>query len=222
MRSIKIAAFVLVYCLSFSMCCVFNDNCVKNHTFQIPFTTYPLEDTLSIGDTLWIRANFSHEFNDLNSGELYVLENFTYFTEFNIAQIDTTVLIEAAPKFGYVIKEGNFTTIPLTGGFFVGLIEYKYQNDAYISELGLIPLYKGVYGFSFSSPVLEDLDNGISVSISDDCESENVNIVYITNEGEHNNYYLLQNSPIPEIPEIESVDFEKYKESGVYAFVVKE
>ena len=211
------AAGILALCISICGCTL--KRCSKNYTFQVPFIVSPTNDTISVGDTLWLRANFPKDFIDLNSDEGYRLENFQFYTEFNIGKIDTTVLIDATLDFDYYLTRGSFTIIPLTGGWYGCNVEYEYANGEYLFEMGIIPLTKGNYGFSLSSPTYENLDQVASNPVTNDCEFEKIKIIYQTNQNEDNNYYLFEDSPIPEV---NSANFDKYQDEGTYAFVVVE
>ena len=198
--------------------CGYGDRCNREYLFELPFSVYPINDTLQIGDTLWIEAHFDHGMPDVNSNDVVVLEDFSFYSELDISKVDSSEIEEGAYSFNYHIMEGNYSNIPFSGGWTVGTIQYDYAGGVYNFGLGMETLEKGLFCFSMNSILLNG-EHIPSPDIDKACDSESIKIAYVINNGDSVNYHLTQYSPIESI---NSLTEEEFSKGGAYCFVVVE
>lgn len=127
------------------------ENEYTNFIFQLPFQMTP-RDTVAVGDTLWLTADFSEQLREFYSGNAYSVtpQNFELRNklglyrlinkEKNLAnQPSATGDFTFVNKIGQIVDRGN-TNSPIT---------YKYTDGRYQLKVGLIPKSKGVFCASF-------------------------------------------------------------------------
>lgn len=194
-------------------CGFFKDNCFRKYRFEIPFTVYPLKDTLSIGDTLWISADFSADMLDSTKMEYVHTENTDFETSIGLYKIDT---------FHYHPNVWGILGPIIVGKGQINLhamelsIKYLYENDRYSFKLGIICNKMGTYMLDISSPYASPIE----VDKNSECE-ESKQMTYIMNGGDItvNNYDLVLQSPDTLISKGTGIN--GYIFGGSYTFVVK-
>jgi hypothetical protein len=150
-KSIKLTS--ITACISLLLllvsCGLFSDPGLEHYDYHsyITYNVYPDKDTIKVGDTLWLKANFSNLFNDLDSNKK---------TRYS-GGFDLSVGIEE-------VKFGISSSMPDLGSdfspnkfiFFTvhGIYEYEnvgcsvhpdLLNETYTIELGIIPKEKGLF-----------------------------------------------------------------------------
>src|SRR5215208_4124551 len=87
-------------------------------TFTLPLSIAPIKDTINLGDTLTLEANFSDSLKEVFSGKYYSLQNFDFRTgvAFNLLR-DSSVGLDQQPG-----AAGAFTITNEFGGI-TGLSE---------------------------------------------------------------------------------------------------
>lgn len=197
----------------FNGCWIFKDKCFRTYRFEIPFTTYPLKDTLNIGDTLWITADFSADMLDSTKMEYVHTENVYFETGIGLARIDINPyqpnvwnLLDT-----FILEKGEINLSPMEMK-----IKYYYENNKYLFKLGIICNKKGVYELDISSPYASPIE----VDKNSECE-ESKQMTYIMNGGDItvNNYDLVLQSPDTLISKGTGIN--GYIFGGSYTFVVK-
>lgn len=121
-----------------------------NYRFRHPINITPTNDTVSVGDTLWLSCNFSDSLYDYNSNKNLYVPNYDFKSYMRIAKIgDKTKDIVDSP--GGVL---DFTIIPYIGS--LSGISDKSTNINILNENGynkceyaLIPKHTGVYCIFF-------------------------------------------------------------------------
>ena len=120
--------------------------------FQVPLTVTPTQTTYSVGDTLWISADFSDQLPEFTSKTTYPVtpDNFDIKTGIGIRRLTASKdnfsdLPGAVSSFRFISKIGN---IEFSGPTFGGL-SYLYFNKKYFSKIGLIPLNTGFFILNF-------------------------------------------------------------------------
>ncbi|HNI45182.1 MAG TPA: hypothetical protein PKH93_06745 [Chitinophagales bacterium] len=183
------------------------DPCYREYHFKIPFTLQPNNDTIHIGDTLWLSTQFSKTLLDMNTNDSIVTNDIDFQSGLIIAKIDTENYQYATQTFTIVEKQGGFINT------FLGIkLHYLFFNDHYHISIGLVPTVVGTYYLAISTPFALD-----EVEITNDCE-DYLHITYAINELIDNHFQLLQNSPDTLVS---SSTLEGFNNGG-YAFVVTE
>jgi hypothetical protein len=185
------------------------NNCYREYLFEIPFTTSPTQDTLHIGDTLWINSYFSNRLVDLNTNDTLLVDNIDFNTDWGIARIDMPHYKHADDYFQYVPSEGD-----ISNNFFGLALHYDYYDNYYHFKLGIIPDSVGNYRMHF---ITLTIDN--EINLDNDCDDEFFFVHYKMNELTGNNYHLLEQSPDTSIS---TSSYEEFIIYGGYAFVVTE
>jgi hypothetical protein len=195
---------VCIFCLT--SC---KPTCEIYYTFEVPHKVYSLQDTLSIGDTLWVESSFSDDLYDKSSSNRFIISPNKLSVGMGIHKIDTTAAINCNPFFDVY----NYTGKIIKGNS-VLFAEYKFQNHTYTIKSGIIPSKKGIYEFYFTSNYLEQ---GLSLDFDDKCDNEKGFFNFNTNRGVGNHYNLYKNS----IGGNPNTTEAYYNNSGSYSFVVK-
>lgn len=161
---------------------------------EIPLVIYPGADTLSIGDTLWIEAEFPDSVQDYFTDQwIKLLPGFYFLTSIDIRSLDDpegTYLDQpgATGDFTVVNEKG---TLDFTSGRF-GRIELLESGAGYSLKVGLIPNRAGTKSFLlFNSHEPDDqvikgyIDQGLDNSGERIIPVLNF-IVFTMNDGESN------------------------------------
>ena len=217
-ETVKTQTLTFIALLLYIGGCGLGSHCDREYLFELPFSVYPINDTLQIGDTLWIEAHFDHGMPDVNSNDVVVLEDISFYSEFNIAKLDSLEIMEGATFFIYHVVEGSYNSINFSGGGIAGQIEYDYNGNAYDFEMGLEIQKEGLFCFSITSVLLNG-EHVPSPDIDGDCENERVKTTHLINNGDSVKYHLRQYSPIESVRATTEEEFVNY---GMYCFVAVE
>lgn len=178
--------YLIIVFLVFTSCKPRKKKCSRGYDIDHPVSVYPVKDSYSIGDTIWIEMNIPDVFDlrGINNftGEKFnqtvQLKNFNFYPTFipikkitdtttNLAGNDTS----GWPSFQAIYLPGNTQYEMKYGVQYV----YQYANSLYHYKLGIICLEKGrfVYipTFTFFAPMactgsLNEQD------ITPECETE--------------------------------------------------
>lgn len=164
-----------------------------------------MKDTFSIGDTIWIEANFSDTLLDIISNKKYTIPD-----SFNLKSfLDISKLMDKNISYGDMPGAANsFNYHNIIGGVTVGgneFVQYNeiFNNNRYVFKFCIIPKERGIFsiwsiGEIFEAPndnlsFLGDLGynaNGIKRYASQLIFYPNIN-------NGNTNYYLVQQNSIP-------------------------
>ncbi len=196
-----------------------NDEGYIEYNFQLPFSVSPQQDTFQVGDTIWVIADFSDEVLDLNSGEKYLLEDFSFNSELGNAKIDTTPFLSSGwfDDLTFFGETGKFTRYSYSTGGIANFFEYVYTDHRYKVKMGIVPIQTGLFLIVLHSKIFEETYFGLN--LTPDCKDERFEISYLMNDGMDNNFEMLQHSPDSII---QSYTYEALIESGSYVFAVVE
>lgn len=191
--------------------------CFKSYEFIIPFTVHSTNDTISISDTLWVKADFSDDFLDHFTNETYKAEAFNMKTNITFRKLtnDTIYLVEqegAFSDFNIIQKIGKID--PYTNKD--GSLDYLYNHGQYQIEFGLIPKKKGVFNFQFYYDVSR---HNQEVNFRDTrCEQTMNHMRFLVNMPDNNYYLRDQHSDLSWARDNRQIHT---MEKGCYTFIVQ-
>ena len=227
--------YLIIVLLVFTSCKPRKKKCSSGYDIDHPVSVYPVKDSYSIGDTIWIEMNIPDVFDlrGINNftGEKFIqtvqLKNFNFYPTFiSIKKItDTTSNLAGNETSGWpsfqAIYLPGYTQYEMKYGV---QYVYQYANSLYHYKLGIICLEKGrfVYipTFTFFAPMactgsLNEQD------ITPECETEIItDIRFLINKQANGtnltNYHLFEQFMNTALEN----DLEHIKEES-FTFVVK-
>ncbi|HEX2608989.1 MAG TPA: hypothetical protein VHK91_16515 [Flavisolibacter sp.] len=180
------------------LCGCFTKPCVEtNYYFKVQAKILPENESINIGDTLYIVSNFSSSLLDQRSGKVIEYSDAVDLNStIGIGRIDPTDSIpkEAVNDFKYLSEVGNIyndPTIPKSNG--VQQLSFNYSNDSYQLKVGMVPIKKGLYVIG--------LANGLSIGRKGSKACEKAAFEFsVSNLDQHFNSYttLFQDHTITE------------------------
>ncbi len=122
-------------------------------TFVIPITIEPLNPDFTLGDTLWVTADFSESMKELNSQTDYILKDFDFRSKIGLRKLinpklDISDQPSATDEITLVPKVGS---IPFVGETF-SPFSFSFETNRYKLRIGIIPKKTGVYAVNFLPP----------------------------------------------------------------------
>jgi hypothetical protein len=209
----------LVICI---MGCYCENDIYGGHLeLEVPIDTYPAQDTFTVGDTLWIEADFIKYVKVRNNAvnSIY-LDQFQFFTDFFISEISDTI-----EKF-----EIDIELIEITGTIeklylptaIVYPMNYVEDENNYRFKAGIVLNEKGLFYAGFStSNLLYEFYNHPAVFLCKSNRRYRVD-VYYTNHSTSIDVYssLFLTTGVDYLNEL--VDFERYSNTGTVAFYVQD
>lgn len=177
---------VLFLVFTFASCdSLFEQECNRRLTVEYFVDIYPVRDTISVGDTLWMEMNIDNEIEDKETGEMLDISNhILYFTVFNTSY-DIIPLNNSASHFDYHQVSGYYQ-FSSTRSF---LAFDSPDNKKF--KMGLIPKYSG--GQVIRITILEDQTDYSDIELKDGCKgfiNESSNL--FVNEENQRNLHLLE------------------------------
>lgn len=167
--------------------------------FSIPVDFSPSASVLKIGDTITITSRFPNKIWDVDSSDQFVFDSIDFHNTCGIHKIDTfngtKEEYSTFKNFDILIDEARFNYKKANISF---SFDYEYINKEYYVQFKLIPKYKGVYYFAFSSILNagDDFEEPQKIySELSGCVTERWNPDFITNRGIGNNKEFLKLSP---------------------------
>lgn len=219
---------ILISMLFFS--CEKNNSCNFEgfYEFKVPISLAVLSDTVHLGDTIILQANFSDQVYETKTNREYLLKDFKFYPATSIFRIDTDPpndddlysvidddfeIILDSVKYDYQIFRYSDGSSALIG-------QYKYQNGRYNLIVKVIPLRTGLYTLRHINRVgsYDERQN-----FKDKCSDKFSEAHTVLNNDENTNIEFLHDSPrdywnswVLEKPG------DRYYQAGGYTFYVVE
>jgi len=204
LKTHKILFLLVLSFISINFQCNKNLNCRETvYSFESGIKAYPDQDSINIGDTLWLEVNQTVNLKDLQTNETVNYSNASNFgTALSFAQlmsVDSTN-DKVASKFRYVLIYGN----EIQREDKIKYREYNFYelNGYYRFKLGLIPNEKGIFKLFISN------SNNV-LRTNDNCTKANFQIDFIDTD----QHFYLNKVSFP--------DVNLSGKNGVYLFKVK-
>lgn len=195
--------------------------CVHPYYFDIPYHHSLLNDTFSLGDTIWITSDFGPQLKDTKTGELCTFDSIDFRGNVNFCEISgskqrvinekfTLISVTGSATLKYFIIDTNYASG--NGSFYD--IEYE-GTSKYKLKLGFIAMEKGLYIANIGYP---DLDRG-SEFIETKCAGD-INIVGAADgkDTAANNFHLTSYSTDHLF---KNISLDVFQNNGMFCFVVK-
>ncbi len=150
-KKLVASAMCLLLLLLISGKCTEQDPEFVFMTFEIPISISPDSETLSSGDTLWIKGQFPDTLREIHSGKYFKLENFDFKSKICLTKISNNQLYvsQQQPAFDEFIYTGDvFQTSSICGR-----VKFNYSGNDYFYTIALIPKSHGVFNVFFNRPV---------------------------------------------------------------------
>ena len=186
--------------------------------FDIPYTITPMQDTFSVGDTIWMEFDFSNQMYNKNNGKTYTVNDFEFkMYGFTVDLLDT--LTVKPMQFTMLDKDGNIDEDRDRNGYYYH-INTKMTDNKYTWRAGFVLEEKGLFAFIQNSEIRNDgplADQSPPQHITE-CPNEGVALDFHISNG-NGNAYMLDNAAGIGPREIWKKDL--FEQSG-FAFYVKE
>ena len=184
----------------------------------VPIETTPLSETIRVGDTLWITANFDKEVMLKDRPLSIRLDDFNFFTEIGVSEITDTsehfsVEIETIEDVGQI----SFLTLQtaLTYPVF-----YEEREDAYHFRGGIVFNQEGLFFVRLNTqPLLYESYEHPAMYQCGDKRRRSVRVCYAnasTNVENYENIFLQTNVDYL----LELMDYERYASIGAFTLRV--
>lgn len=200
--------------------------------FQIPLTISPPKDTVSVGDTLWLKANFPDTVREFYSGHYYTVKpnQFDWRTSIAIRKLvyPNQYLgnqLAASNSFTYINKIGKLEP----NSIFADL-KYNYANNIYSCKIGIVSKQKGVYTFNFGDSWNLSSNSAPQPNLSfiqlDPTNSNKqrqavYRAVYYYINNKQTNFYLVKANSLYTSLNYPSESNINYEQEASYSFVVR-
>jgi len=210
----------------FSSCHKYKDENV-DVTFEVPLNITPVKDTIQVGDTLTLEANFPDSIKEVTTGKYFKLANFDFKTRVWFEKlVSDTLYISQQPgvisSFNFYPQSGNINNIGTTFASFV----IAYADAKYIARIKIIPKQAGIFNIGFYSLLMEKNIILDSVDLGpSDAGGKKIaylkNIWYTINNGNTNVDLLKQHSKLVSTSTNPNQLNVQQEQKGTYTFVVK-
>lgn len=179
-------------------------------------TLSPQQDTFSLGDTIWVESTIDKKLLDLVSGDSIFVDTFDFriFSSVNKV-LDTMRFYYAENSFDYLNAKGKFIVLTSSNVSKAQLLYEKGYHGQSI-KFGMIPREVGNFDIGFYK-LRDDLQD---VDFPEDCQFNITDIKYRMNEGENNNYHLIDSFYHTIYPN-SNFNENDFNHDGGYAFVVE-
>ena len=194
--------------------------------FEVPLSITPIKDTIDLGDSLLLEANFPDSLLDIKSGKFFKLPNFDFKIRIAILKLGNINLSlaqqpGASSSFHFINETGAVDDLSET----FGGLKFEYINGIYKAKVLVIPKQIGVFALTFFSRLsghnneLDFIDLGRTESGGRKIANL-TNVYFLVNDSQTNYELLKQNSKLGSIvsPNTENIRDEK---NGTYTFAVK-
>lgn len=158
-------------------------DCYREYSFDFPVNIYPVNDTINIGDTLWIEINIANTIEDKETGEIVDISDLDlHFVMFN-SRYDNLYINNSIEDFDIYLTKGVFQVSP-TRSF----VAFENTNDKNF-KMAIVPKTTGGQMLSITLPA--DVLNG-RLNLNDECTGyySDSTTITINNSGERNIYHL--------------------------------
>ena len=186
----------------------------------VPIETTPLSETIRVGDTLWITANFDKEVMLKDRPLSIRLDNFNFFSEIGVSEItDTTenfsVDIET------IEDVGQISFLPLQTALTYPVF-YEEREDAYHFRGGIVFNQEGLFFVRLNTqPLLYESYEHPAMYQCEDKRRRSVRVCYAntsTNVENYENIFLQTNVDYL----LELMDYERYASIGSFTLRVEQ
>lgn len=187
---------------------------------EVPVEVTPGNETLILGDTIWVHIDISKHVSEQSRGTSITLDSFNFYTELNISRIDDTIEHFPISDSDIVENKGKLTVVPLTGNAKTYHATARFSEDRYFLDVGFIPPEIGIYAFAvITSPIILQFYEHPALYKCDKRKRNDARVLYTINNGDpyENNYELFQQTSIPHVVKL---DVEQYIRDAWYTFRV--
>lgn len=195
-------------------------------TFVVPITIEPSSADFKLGDTLWVRADFSEKMKELNSQTDYTLKDFDFKSKIGLFK-----LVNPNANLGYQPSATNeISVVPKIGSIpYVGEtfspFDFSFTGNRYKLKIGLIPKKAGIYAVNFLPPgdAQDDLQGYVELGFNSNGQKRIPQLEFIffeINEGETNFDLFQSNCKAESINNPQPVNV-YYEQKGTFTFEVK-
>lgn len=186
-------------------------------TFIARVSTYPISDSLKLGDTIWMSINIDKDVRVSNSNMTIRLDSFNFFTELFISECSGFEENYYAP-IDTNVRIGKLEYLPLPTALVYPIL-YEEHFDSYTFEAGIVPKEKGLYwiGFSSSLAVLENY-NHPAMFICEKNRRDNVKVQYLNSSSNINNFNSMFKRN--QVSYLQNMDYEDFASVGSIAVLV--
>ena len=163
------------------------------YNFDIPYTITPMQDTFSVGDTIWMELNFSNKLYNKANGKTYTVNDFEFKMYSDISDLFTNT-VRPTHEFTMLDNLGHIdSSADRNGPLFH--INTQMEGDVYTWKAGFILLKKGLYAFAPGSEIRNDgpLSDQSPPQQITQCPNEGVSLDFVLANG-NGNSYLLDNA----------------------------
>lgn len=193
-------------------------NCPDYLLYQVPYTAVFAQDTLQIGDTIWMEMSFADTLTDLNGSIPNTFSNFDFKLELQCGRFDidppqgkAVSFMDAVPSVGELVAQ----VLPISGVSYFEVLPV-YEDRMYRFKSAFVLKQQG----TFLCTIVPNADNRLEpYKITGNCDHLSLNINSKINDGDpaENNYHLLKSSPVPAYRDM---TLERFGQ-GAFCFVVK-
>lgn len=191
-------------------------NCPDSLFYRVPYSLFPMRDTFSVGDTLWMEMNFSDELIDTGGNIKNSFQNYDFRLGIGCERIDIDPPLAHTIDYLKIITvagKDSSISLPSSGVSFFTFAP-NYSNKKYIFKCALVMREEGL--FYFGAGPSESL--GEPFKINSECDNISVDLGSKIDNEIDNNYHMLQWAANPAYHSLSSERFRNY---GGYCFVVK-
>lgn len=178
-----------------------------------------VQDTMHIGDTIWIKSNFSNIVEVQGHDRGILLEHFDFFTEFGIGRIIDSMFV-SYNLINSITIEGSISRLELAT-VVVYPITYHESDTGYSFHFGIVLDRIGVHAFQFASYNLsyEDYDHPATY-LCNNTKREKIDVQYQNDLSNPDNYIWLYPMLSEKYLAPRNNNYENYHFYGTYGFVV--
>lgn len=172
--------------------------CIEaNYSFNVTADVYPTEDSVQIGDTIYITSVFPKQLTDQVTNQIVDYSNAKRIgSTLGLVRLEKTNqrVNDAVKDFNYVVISGNVYSDKSIALFErVQQTSYAEKVDNYKLRIGIVPQRTGVYNMGIGNPV----SSGRSTSNS--CEKAEFQM-QISNSNKHFEYFEeYTGNPVPDL-----------------------
>ncbi len=216
---------LLFISLTASRCEREEDPMYRDFIFVLNFEINPADSLISLGDTLWLTAEFDNKIEDFISKEKFELIDFNFKTLLGFFRLQgKTIGLPLQPgatsSFDLVNKKGSVSNAFETFADF----DFDYNSGMYSCEIGIVPKSKGVFCLNFLSPASRDIRLSNTITLPDTPDGRKViplyrNIYYVINEGQ-TNFDLYKKHSVASSEILVTTDNIYYEQKGTFTFRV--
>jgi len=197
----------------------------RDFIFVLNFEINPVDSLISLGDTLWLTAEFDNKIEDFISNEKFELIDFNFRTLLGFFRLQgKSIGLPSQPgatsSFDLVIKKGSVSNAFETFADF----DFDYTSEVYSCEIGIVPKSQGVFCLNFLAPAPGDINLSKTITLPDTPDGRKViplyrNIYYVINEGQ-TNFDLYKKHSVASSEILVTTDNIYYEQKGTFTFRV--